>query len=45
MVKFLLGVAGALGFSKWVESKNINPVITIGSELLLCFLLMKFIRR
>ena len=45
MVKILIGVIGGLGFSKWIESKQVNPVFTWGSELLFCFMLIKLLRR
>lgn len=45
MVKILIGAVGALGFSKWIESKQINPVLSIGSEILFCFTLIKLLGR
>ena len=45
MVRVLIGVIGGLGYCKWIESKQVNPVFAWGSELLFCFTLIKLLRR
>lgn len=45
MVRLLIGVIGGLSFSKWIESKQENKLVSIGSEILLFFVLYKLLRR
>ena len=45
MVKILIGVVGGLGFSKWIESRQENKLVSLGSELLFYFVLYKLLRR
>lgn len=45
MVRLLIGVIGGLSLSKWIESKQENKLVSIGSEILLFFVLYKLLRR
>ena len=45
LVTALGGIIGGLGFSKWIESKQMNPVLTFGSELLFCYVLVKLLKK
>lgn len=45
MIKFLLGMVTAAGAGKWIESKTDNKPLSVVSEILLCFVLIKILRR
>ena len=45
MIKFLFGVVTAAGVGKWIESKTDNKPLSVVSEILLCFTLIKLLRR
>ena len=44
MIRYLIGALGWAGFSKWIESKQENKFVSIGSEILLLNVIYKLLR-